>query len=224
MIDDAYRRNETPIRLQILHSRDCDPIDLQRPASVDSFTSSLRLPSSILSVPPGSSRAQSIHSERVQSQQMFVIDSREDHIEASETDHLLGWLPSSKTLTCTLSEPRDLLQNERTCLSFSKFSIALFFCAYSVILGFSFTDDKSRPTPSKSRFTVIVFSILVFLALLSLVTALLSYFQTVRRLTQRRIHTIGPHKGLVMFSFTAVMITLITVNSLLIAERYRTGH
>lgn len=220
MIHDVDKKHETaPIRLQDLPPR--DPIDLIRPASRDSASS--RLPRGALSGPPGSSRAQSIHAEQILSHQMFVVGSNERNPEPSETDQLLGWFPSRTPLTYTLSEPRDLLQNERTCLSFSKFSMALFFCAYSVILGFSFTDDRDRPTPSKSKFTVIVFSILVFLALLSLVTALLSYFQTVRRLTQGRIHTIGSHKGLVMFSFTAVMITLIAVNSLLIAERYRSG-
>lgn len=196
------------------------PIEFSRsPSTTSRGISSLQPPLR----PSVSIQSTSIHSVPMNTLLIFTLEPEDNtEVQPTEHDHLLGWLPSV-TLECTLSEPRDLLQNERTLLSFSKFSTALFFCAFSVILGFSFTDEKSKPKHEKTVLSDVVFSVLIFLALFGLVVALISYFQTVRRLTQGRIHTIGPHKGVVMACFTAVVVTLITVNSLLIAERYRGG-
>ncbi|WPK22917.1 hypothetical protein PUMCH_000140 [Australozyma saopauloensis] len=207
-----------PIRLRTLSSAHLDPLIPNPGTSQNPLTFAQE------SILPTAQRTRAVRPDRGLQEQMFTIESTEDdHHEISEHTRLVSWLPPSTTLTCTLSEPRDLLQNERTCLSFSKFSVALFFCAFSVILGFSFTDKPTRPSPPNTILSKIVFSLLVFLALASLVVALISYFQTVRRLTQKRIHTIGSHKGLVMACFTAVVVALIAVNSLLIAERYRGG-
>lgn len=173
--------------------------------------------------PSNSIRSTHIHPLPIDTQLMFILDPEDDpEVQPTETDHLLGCLHTT-TLKCTLSEPRDLLQNERTLLSFSKFSTALFFCAFSVILGFSFTDEQPRLQHNKTILATVVFSVLIFLALFGLIVALVGYIQTVKRLTQGRIHTIGPHKGVVMACFTAVVVTLIIVNSLLIAERYKGG-
>lgn len=225
MTDANNERETSPIELASIDSFPLNSENQTRPIPLSRGSSTIRgiLRTESLLRPSESIQSTSIRSVALSTQEMFSLEPEDGpEVQPTEHDHLLTWLPST-TLECTLSEPRDLLQNERTLLTFSKFSTALFFCAFSVILGFSFTDEKERPRPGKTTLAKCVFSILIFLALFGLIVALVSYFQTVRRLTQGRIHTIGPHKGIVMACFTAVVVTLIIVNSLLIAERYQGG-
>lgn len=155
------------------------------------------------------------------SQQASALRCITPEVEAAKIVRSLWRLPPPTTVSFTLSEPRDQLQNERTLLSFAKFSIALFFCAFSIILRFSFVDEKPGQHYRGNVLSKVVFSILILLSLVGLFVALISYFQTARRLTQARIHSIGPHEGKVKVCFTVVVITLIAVNALLIIERYR---
>lgn len=134
------------------------------------------------------------------------------------------WFPRSHILEVLLSEPRDVLQSERTLLSFVRFAAALYFTAVGMILGFKLqsSEDKtgggSGPHFRIGTYTHVISMILIVLALSTLIVSAVNYFKTVRRYSQRRIHTYGTNNLTLMICVTAVVITLVGINVSLIIE------
>ncbi|PVH16014.1 uncharacterized protein CXQ87_003877 [Candidozyma duobushaemuli] len=133
------------------------------------------------------------------------------------------WFPASKVLEITSSEPRDVLQSERTLLSFVRFSTALYFAATGMVMGFhlrtSGKDHGSLPKFNNGVFNKVMAGILILLAFATLIISGINYFRTVRRYSQERIHTYGFNNVTMIVCVTAVVLTLIGINVALIVER-----
>lgn len=135
------------------------------------------------------------------------------------------WFPRSHVLDVTLSEPRDVLQSERTLLTFVRFTTSLYFTAIGMILGFRLqsagepTTEPSLPNFNDSLFNRIISFLLISLAFATLVMSGINYFRTVRRYSQKRIHTYGFNNTTMMICVTAIVVTLIGINISLIVER-----
>lgn len=153
-------------------------------------------------------------------QSELAFDSLEDVTPAGPIPR---WFPRSHILEVLLSEPRDVLQSERTLLSFVRFAAALYFTAVGMILGFKLqsSEDKtggSGPQFRSRTYTHVISMILIVLALSTLIVSAVNYFKTVRRYSQRRIHTYGTNNLTLMICVTAVVITLVGINVSLIVE------
>lgn len=133
------------------------------------------------------------------------------------------WFPALKVLEITLSEPRDVLQSERTLLSFVRFSTALYFAATGMVMGFHLrTSGKEHgllPKLHNGVFNKVMAGILILLAFATLIISGINYFRTVRRYSQKRIHTYGFNNATMIVCVTAVVLTLIGINVALIVER-----
>lgn len=134
-----------------------------------------------------------------------------------------GCFPALKVLEITLSEPRDVLQSERTLLSFVRFSTALYFAATGMVMGFhlrtSGKDHGLLPKFNNGVFNKVMAGILILLAFATLIISGINYFRTVRRYSQKRIHTYGFNNATMIVCVTAVVLTLIGINVALIVER-----
>lgn len=135
------------------------------------------------------------------------------------------FFPLTHILEITLSEPRDVLTSERTFLSFVRFAISLYFIAIGMILGFR-VRSAGKPLPGGDRgfneglFNHFVSYLLIFLSFAILLVCAFSYFNTVRRLSQKRIHTYAASNTVMVACVSAIVITLIAVNISMIVERY----
>lgn len=131
--------------------------------------------------------------------------------------------PKLKVLDITLSEPRDVLQSERTLLSFVRFSTSLYFAATGMIMGFHLrTSGKEHhhlPNFQSGTFNRVMAGILILLAFATLIISGVNYFRTVRRYSQKRIHTYGFNNATMIVCVTAVVLTLIGINVALIVDR-----
>lgn len=147
-----------------------------------------------------------------------------DAAEEQRSSNRRRWWPLSRILEVSLSEPRDVLQSERTFLTFIRFSLSLYFTAIGMTLGFRLQSagksDRDLPNFNKNAFNHAVSFILIFLAFATLIVAGLNYFRTVRRYSQHRIHTYGTNNTTLVVCITAVVVTLVAVNISLIVERY----
>lgn len=170
----------------------------------------------------------------------YSVDSRNLSIELFAQDGIVTdlvaederssnrsrWFPQGHILEVSLSEPRDVLQSERTFLTFIRFSLSLYFTAIGMTLGFRLrsvgepSNDRDLPKFNTTVFNHIVSFILIFLAFATLVVAGTNYFRTVRRYSQRRIHSYGTNNTVMVVCITAVVVTLVAVNISLIVERY----
>lgn len=134
------------------------------------------------------------------------------------------YFPRSHILDITLSEPRDVLTSERTFLTFVRFSISLYFVAIGMILGFRL---RSVDIPARERqpgfndrlFNHLMSYLLIFLSFAILMVCSFNYFTTVRRLSQKRIHTYAVSNKLMVGCVSAMVVTLIAINISLIVER-----
>lgn len=135
------------------------------------------------------------------------------------------WFPRANILEISLSEPRDILQSERTLLTFVRFTTSLYFTAIGMILGFRLrssgepTLEPTTPNFNDSLFNRIVSFTLIALAFATLILSGVNYFRTVRRYSQKRIHTYGFNNATMVICVTAIVVTLIGINVSLIVER-----
>ncbi|GEQ67797.1 hypothetical protein JCM33374_g1462 [Metschnikowia sp. JCM 33374] len=151
-----------------------------------------------------------------------------DEAEEFSPGHRQAWFPQSHILRVELSEPRDVLQSERTFLGFIRFALSLFFTAIGLILGFHLRSDTPEngdngggPKPRRfSLFNKVVSFLLVFLAFSTLTVAGVNYFMSVRRYSQRKIQTQGSNSMVSVVCVSAVVVTLAGLNVSLIVERY----
>lgn len=131
------------------------------------------------------------------------------------------FFPRANVIPVSLSEPRDVLQSERTFLGFIRFALSLFFVAVGLSLGFKLqSNTEALPPKASARFGRVTSILLVVLALVTLIVAGLNYFGTVRRYSQKRINTESTHKTIMTFCISAVVVTLAALNVSLIVESY----
>lgn len=152
----------------------------------------------------------------------------QEHSLATTTPGKYWWMPKLRVLEITLSEPRDVLQSERTLLSFVRFSTSLYFAATGMIMGFHLRssgekDHTHLPNFNNGLFNKIIAAILIGLAFATLVLSGINYFRTVRRYSQKRIHTYGFNNLTMVICVTAVVLTLIGINIALIVDRIMTS-
>lgn len=128
-----------------------------------------------------------------------------------------------KSIPVSLSEPRDVLQSERTLLTFVRFALSLNFTAIGMILNFRIETSPSEPDQGHfddKKFNHAVSFVLVSLALCTLFISGWNYFRTVKKYSQKRIHTRATSNTLMIGCVTAAVLTLIGINVSLIAESY----
>lgn len=196
-----------------------------RNSAIDAYNSRLNSPF----------RSQSIDSERLSDTNIATFrpppplprNSLQSQIFSEslyhEEESKWRFIPKLKVLEITLSEPRDVLQSERTLLSFVRFSTSLYFAATGMIMGFHLrTSGKEHhhlPNFQSGVFNRVMAAILILLAFATLVISGVNYFRTVRRYSQKRIHTYGFNNVTMIVCVTAVVLTLIGINVALIVER-----
>ncbi|KAK6866932.1 hypothetical protein K6H11_005421 [Candida tropicalis] len=140
--------------------------------------------------------------------------------------------PYSLVLKVETSEPRDVLQSERTCLTFVRFSTALFFTALGIILNFRI-DTSRHPHDGNSNndnhhkkkffnhslFSTAVSYILLALSLFILAVSGVNYFITIDRYAKHKIAT-NSFNNLTIIGITGIIITLMAINITMIIEAY----
>lgn len=155
----------------------------------------------------------------------IVENNEQSEIEDFGPSRRQVWFPKAHIIRVDLSEPRDVLQSERTFLGFIRFALSLFFTAIGLVLGFLLKSDKPDNHEDERRqsftlFNRVVSFLLVFLAFSTLAMAGVNYFQAVRRYSQRKIRTLGTNNTVLAVCVTAVVVTLAGLNVSLIVERY----
>ena len=126
------------------------------------------------------------------------------------------------------SEPRDVLQLERTCLTFVRFSTALFFTALGIILNFKLDtsgspDDNSgnnKKNISITAFNSAISYILLVLALFVLCVTGVNYFVTMNRYAKHKIATYSFNNLTTIIGMTSIIVTLMAINITMIVEGY----
>lgn len=153
--------------------------------------------------------------------------TRTPTIDDEENAHVLPHFPYPLIMKVVSSEPRDVLQSERTFLTFTRFATALFFTALGIILNFKFdtSGDKSHENEQKhkfnhTKFSIAVSYILLVLSLFVLVVSGSSYYITINRYAQHKIATYNFNNLPTAACITGVIITLIVINVTLIVEGY----
>ncbi|KAI5968226.1 hypothetical protein CANMA_002442 [Candida margitis] len=152
-------------------------------------------------------------------------------IDDEENAHVSSHFPYSLIMKVVSSEPRDVLQSERTFLTFTRFATALFFTALGIILNFKFdtSGDSTKNSPSEAgpkhrfnhtKYSVAVSYILLVLSLFVLVFSGLSYYVTINRYAQHKIATYNFNNLPTAACITGVIITLIVINVTLIVEGF----
>ncbi|OVF04337.1 hypothetical protein A9F13_28g00374 [Clavispora lusitaniae] len=134
------------------------------------------------------------------------------------------WFPRFHILPVSSSEPRDVLQSERTLLSFVRFATSLNFTAIGMILNFrldtsSGDGDSGSGHFDDTTFNSVVSFILVVLAFGTLIVSGWNYFRTVRKYSQKRIHTRSTNNMSMVVCVSAAVMTLIGINISLVVER-----
>lgn len=135
------------------------------------------------------------------------------------------YFPWAHIIEITLSEPRDVLQSERTFLTFIRFSVSIYFTAIGMILGFRLQSVESpigrkNPNFNENAFNHAISYLLIFLSFAILLICSMNYFKTVRRYSQKRIHTYAASNTAMVVCVTAIVVTLIAINVSMIVERY----
>lgn len=134
--------------------------------------------------------------------------------------------PYSLVLKITSSEPRDVLQSERTCLAFIRFACALFVTALGLIFNFKLDlSGKTPKTPTskflESTYSTVVSFILIALALFTLLLSAVNYFVTVGRYANHKIKTYSFNNLTTVVCMTSIVLTLTGISVSLIVEGYR---
>lgn len=134
-----------------------------------------------------------------------------------------GLFPKRKSIPVSLSEPRDVLQSERTFLTFIRFALSLNFTAIGMILNFRIQTSDTTTSPGNFNdrmFNRAVSFVLVSLSLSTIFISGWNYFRTVRKYSQNRIHTRATSNSLMVICISAAVLTLICVNISLIVESF----
>ncbi|RCK62593.1 hypothetical protein Cantr_09301 [Candida viswanathii] len=149
----------------------------------------------------------------------------------SSKPQVMSHFPYSLVLKVETSEPRDVLQLERTCLTFVRFSTALFFTALAMILNFKIdTSGESGNDTGNNRkrkkyfnhnaFNTSVSYILLVLSLFVLGVSGVNYFITVNRYAKHKIATYSFNNLTTIIGVTGVILTLMVINITMIIEAY----
>lgn len=145
----------------------------------------------------------------------------------SEEAMLSGRFPYALVMKVSSSEPRDVLQSERTCLTFIRFSTSLFFVALGVILNFKLhtsSDDQDgggdEPSRGFSNYSFFVAMVLMSLAVITLIVSGIDYFVTIKRYAKHKIKTYNFNNLTTIFCVTSIIITLLGINISLIVDQY----
>ena len=126
------------------------------------------------------------------------------------------------------SEPR-VLQLERTCLTFVRFSTALFFTALGIILNFKLDtsgspDDNSgnnKKNISITRHSIVPYLIYyLFLPCFVLCVTGVNYFVTINRYAKHKIATYSFNNLTTIIGMTSIIVTLMAINITMIVEGY----
>ncbi|CUM62901.1 uncharacterized protein PRCAT00000460001 [Priceomyces carsonii] len=140
----------------------------------------------------------------------------------TEEPHLDTTFPYSLTLKVQTSEPRDILQLERTCLSFIRFTTALFFTALGIILNFKIDSSNDGGGSHKlhhSYSAAISFLVLILAAVL-LIVSLLNYLTSVDRYATGKIKTYRFNNLHTVIIMTGVVLAVTSICIILIIEEY----
>lgn len=138
----------------------------------------------------------------------------------SEHTGLLKGFPYSLVMKVSSLEPRDVLQTERTCLTFIRFSTTLFFTSLGIVLNFRLeTNGKGKKT-AQTTFSKVVAYALLFLSIATLLVSGVNYFLVVNRYAMHKISTTNATSFASVMCVTAVIITLVGINVGLIIEGY----
>ncbi|CUM54725.1 uncharacterized protein AC631_04244 [Debaryomyces fabryi] len=155
------------------------------------------------------------------------ISEHEDYdheISLSERLTLLGRLPYSLIMKVSSSEPRDVLQLERTFLSFIRFATSLFFTALGIVINFKLDSSgksgKKEPPFNNSKYSTVISFILFVLSLCVLVISGVNYFITIKRYAKHKIETYNFNNLATVICMTSIIITLIAISVSLIIEGY----
>lgn len=132
-------------------------------------------------------------------------------------------IPVSLVIKVSSSEPRDVLQSERTCLTFIRFATSLFFTALGVVLNFQLRTDNGEVDPIrhvKDKFSHAISLVLIVLSFFTLSVSGVNYFKTVNRYAKGKIQTYNFNNVPTVICITSVVITLMVILISLIIERY----
>lgn len=164
--------------------------------------------------------------ERVRS--VSLVETILETVEQQPSTTHTSIFPYSLVLKVLTSEPRDVLQLERTCLTFIRFSTALFFTALGIILNFKLdtsgdkqpTDPSDRYKKYHTRFATGMSYALLFFSLIVLIISGVNYFITVLRYAQRKIQTYSFNNFSTMIVMTGIIITLAAINISMLIDEY----
>lgn len=143
-----------------------------------------------------------------------------DYEEPTERTGLLDGFPYSLVMKVSSLEPRDVLQTERTCLTFIRFSTTLFFTALGIVLNFRLESDGKGKKTAQSTFSKVVAYALLTLSIATLLVSGVNYFLVVNRYAMHKISTTNATSFASMMCVTGVIITLVGINIGLIIEGY----
>ncbi|CAG91085.2 DEHA2G23760p [Debaryomyces hansenii CBS767] len=156
-----------------------------------------------------------------------VLQYEEEHeISLSGRSTLLGKLPYSLIMKVSASEPRDVLQSERTLLSFIRFATSLFFTALGIVINFKLDssgksgNNKKRPPFNSSTYSTVASFVLFGLSLCVLIISGVNYFITIQRYAKHKIETYNFNNIATVICMTCIIITLIAISISLIIEGY----
>lgn len=155
-----------------------------------------------------------------------VLQYEEEHeISLSGRLTLLGKLPYV-IMKVSASEPRDVLQLERTLLSFIRFATSLFFTALGIVINFKLDssgksgNNKKRPPFNSSTYSTVASFVLFGLSLCVLIISGVNYFITIQRYAKHKIETYNFNNIATVICMTCIIITLIAISISLIIEGY----
>ncbi|ODV80091.1 uncharacterized protein CANTADRAFT_89676 [Suhomyces tanzawaensis NRRL Y-17324] len=141
--------------------------------------------------------------------------------------HLLSGFPYSLVMEITASEPRDVLQLERTCLTFIRFACSLVFSALGMVLNFKLNTSGKPTKPHQPRkgfnrtaYTTAAAFVLVVLAFAVLILSGINYLITIQRYASHKIETYNYNNMSTVVCMTCVFVTLIAINVSLIVDGY----
>lgn len=138
-----------------------------------------------------------------------------------EPSSLTGGFPYNLILDVTSSEPRDVLQSERTCLTFIRFTTALFFAALGVVLNFQLSyKDEVVPRKRHPQYTGPIAYLLMAMSLTQLVVSGVNYWITINRYAKHKIATYNFNNFVTVVCMTIIVFMLIVISILLLIERY----
>lgn len=137
-------------------------------------------------------------------------------------DEVSRWqVPFGLTLKVESSEPRDVLQLERTFLTFLRFSTSLLFTALVVFQHFRLdTSGQDDPNPTSNRFSAPVAFCLVGLGVFALAISAVNYFNTVDRYARHKIRIHSVHNRSTVVCMSCIMVGMIALCVLMIVDSY----